>query len=668
MHISSDSARPGEVAREVRSDGGNASAGAARGYVHTVRPVGSLIGDRFVVKAHLGRGRSGERYEAIDRSLSDPDLSSERCVVLHFLNARVARQARVLQKLEASYQQPHLWAHRNLFSVLGFGSDHGEYFFVTEELEGGTLRTILDEVAPEVPSEEETFGVLAGIGDALKYAHAKGVVHGDIRPENVFVTKDLVVKVLDLLPATLPRTVPLFPEDNAAHGPAVPNPRDDVYGLACVAYELFAGKHPFNSNTALEALAAGLKPVPIPRLDARSWDALVRGLALRRDQRTPSVAAFLADLGVTGRERLRREGEASRGPATSSAAPVTAVPDDGTDWDLGDRTVATPRVSPRAARAPELIEPDVDHHYELFRIRRDTESGRARRKLPWLVALALGIGAAVYFDSAWLRARAPEWLAMGRDLADSVMAQGKRTMAPSVDGDPTVAPADVAPSSTGRLGSAVSSTGSAQTSAASSEPKDASAQSKDASASPKDASAQQKGAGAPAKAVTPPPKDASPPPQDTVANARDGASASAATAQPPTAAASPSQSTQVKQAPVAGQPAAVETFEPEKPVVVVSEAAPSAAITIRRRGGLDAATSFVWWTSDGTAVADEDYINFGARIERLAAGEQSRTIHIPIVNDSKREGRESFYVNVRASQDKRDEPPQRVEVVINDDD
>jgi serine/threonine protein kinase len=648
MQQSRDSAPGSDAVRDVHSNGGNAgAAGSARSQVHSVRPVGSLVGDRFVVKAHLGRGRSGERYEAVDRSLSDPDTASERLVVLHFLNGRDAQQTRVLQKLETSYHQPHSWAHRNIFSVLGFGSDHGEYFFVTEQLEGGTLRTILDEVAPEVPSEEETFGVLSGIGDALKYAHAKGVVHGDIRAENIFVTKDLVVKVLDLLPATLPRMVPLFPEDQAAHGPAVPDPRDDVYGLACVAYELFAGKHPFNSNTALEALAAGMKPVPIPRLDARSWDALVRALVLRREQRTPSIAAFLAALGVTGRERLRRDGEADGAPTARSAAAVTAVPNEDTEWDLSDRTVAPPRVSSRGMTAPSMSAPTVDHSYELFKIRRDDDQpGRARGRVPWLVALALVIGAAAYWNYGWLQERAPEWLSMGHELADRVVARREGTTSSSVDSEPAAAPADVAPPSSGpQLANPVPPRSASQRPSVAPN-----------SAAPNDAG--------------PPPKDASPPPKDTIPKAKDinpppnDASAQAA----PAPAAPSSPTTQVKQPAIAGQPAAVETFEPEKPVVVVSEAAPSAAVTIRRHGGLDASTSFVWWTSDGTAVADEDYINFGARIEKLAAGEEARTIYIPIVHDSKREGRESFYVNVRAGQGKRDDPAQRVEVVIEDDD
>jgi protein tyrosine kinase/Calx-beta domain-containing protein len=654
MQTNGDSARGSDTARDVRSDGGNAgAAGSARSSVHSVRPVGSLVGDRFVVKAHLGRGRSGERYEAVDRSLSDPDTASERLVVLHFLNGLVAQQTRVLQKLETSYHQPHSWAHRNIFSVLGFGSDHGEYYFVTEELEGGTLRTILDEVAPEVPSEEETFGVISGIGDALKYAHAKGVVHGDIRAENVFVTKDLVVKVLDLLPATLPRMVPLFPEDKAAHGPSVPDARDDVYGLACIAYELFAGKHPFNSNTALEALAAGMKPAAIPSLDARSWDALVRGLALRREQRTPSVAAFLAALGVTGRERLRRDDEADRGPAARTA---TAVPIDDTDWNLGDRTLATPsaRSAPRV-REPEMRAPNVDHYYDLFKIRRDDEPGRnALRWLPWAAVLALGVGAAVYWDVGAIRERAPELIAAGRGLANGITAQTP----PSAVGDPVGSPPDVAPAASRQPANAQPAAGST--------PQQAAVASNNAATAPKAESPPPRDAGPAPKDVGPGPKNAGQQPKDASPVAKDTpTSPKVVSAQPAAAAeAGPPQATQVEQASVAGKPVEPEAFEPEQAVVVIPDAAPSATVTIRRRGALDANTSVVWWTSDGTAVADRDYVNFGARIERFAAGEQARTIHIPIVHDPKRKGRESFYVNVRAGNSKREDPAQRIEVIL----
>lgn len=611
MQMDTEPARRVDAPTSAPSAGNTDAGAAARSHVHSVRPIGSIVGERFIVKAHLGRGRLDERYGAVDRSLSDPDVASERSVVLHFLNGRVAQQTRLLQKLETSYHHPHSWAHRNLIGILGFGSDRGEYFFVTEELEGGTLRTILDEVAPEVPPEEEALSVLAGIGDALKYAHAKGVIHGDIRPENVFVTRDLVVKLLDLLPATLPRTVPMFPEDNGAKGP-LPDPRDDVYGLACVAYELFSGKHPFNSNTALEAFAAGLRPAPILSLDPRAWSALVSGLALRRDQRTASVAAFLADLGVTGRERLRRASEADRGATATPAAVATSARDDDADWgDLSDKTLETVSVRRPSARAasvgaPDMSAPDDDRRYELFRARRYEQRPRsASRWLPWV--FAIGGAAAVYWNYAWLQQHGPEWLAMGRDVVGKAI-QGKQGSVPRVAREPAASPDAAPPAAIPQL-------------------------------------------------ANPAPVGSAPPPKD-------------ASAQPPVAPAPTSlPATQVERVAIAGEPAPAEIFEPEKSVVVVSEAAPSAAITIRRHGSLDSSTSFVWWTTDGTAIADEDYINLGARIEKLTAGEQTRTIYVPIVHDSKPEGRESFYVNVRPGQGgKRQDPAERVEVVIEDDD
>jgi len=615
-----------------------------------VRPIGSIVGERFIVKAHLGRGRLDERYSAVDRSLSDPDVASERTVVLHFLNGRVAQQTRLLQKLETSYHHPHSWAHRNLIGILGFGSDHGEYFFVTEELEGGTLRTILDEVAPEVPPEEEAFSVLGGIGDALKYAHAKGVIHGDIRPENVFVTRgDLVVKVLDLLPATLLRTVPMFPEDNGARGP-VPDPRDDVYGLACVAYELFSGKHPFNSNTALEAFAAGLRPAPILSLDPRAWSALVSGLALRRDQRTASVAAFLADLGVTGRERLRRASEADRSAMAPAPAAATPVRDDDADWgDLSDRTLGTASVgrpaawaaspSGPSANAPSLGAPHADHRYERFRARLYEHRPRAAsRWLPWV--FAIGAGIAAYWNYGWLQQHGAEWLATSRDVVGSAV-QGKQSSAPSAASEPTAQVNAAAPSA--RAAPPVASGPERANGAASS----------GAPLAPSD------GRPLPSKDSTQAPKDSS--------LTEPNLAPRGTSPQPPAATdASSSQATQVQRAAIAGEPVAAETFAPEGSVAVVSKAASSAAITIRRLGALDGSTSFVWWTSDGSAVATDDYIDLGAHIEKLAPGEQAKTIHVPIVHDSRRKGQKNFYVNVRSGQEKRLGPAQRIEVVIED--
>ena len=81
--------------------------------------------------------------------------------------------------------------------------------------------------------------------------------------------------------------------------------------------------------------------------------------------------------------------------------------------------------------------------------------------------------------------------------------------------------------------------------------------------------------------------------------------------------------------------------------MTVSEAEGSARIVIRRTGSLDTEAGVVWWTADRTALADEDYAVLGARIERFAAGEESKVVHVPLVVDSLAERRESFVVNLR---------------------
>ena len=243
---------------------------------------GVVIADRYVLKSHLGRGRYGEVYEAVDRSPSAPGQDGR--VALHLLDHRAARQMHLLQKLEAAYRDPRRWSHANLLKVLGFGSANGSYFVAVEWLDGRSLRVLLEARGSDLAlPEARALALLRGAGEALIYAHAKGAVHGDIRTAKIFITTDSV-KVLDLLPASSPRATPFFVEDAAPSGVTPPDERDDVYGLACVAYELFAGRHPFAGRSPLEASSAGLEPVRITRVSTKQWGAIERGLALRRPE------------------------------------------------------------------------------------------------------------------------------------------------------------------------------------------------------------------------------------------------------------------------------------------------------------------------------------------------------------------------------------------------
>jgi hypothetical protein len=111
-----------------------------------------------------------------------------------------------------------------------------------------------------------------------------------------------------------------------------------------------------------------------------------------------------------------------------------------------------------------------------------------------------------------------------------------------------------------------------------------------------------------------------------------------------------------------------ETFEFGQPVVTVSESSAGARVLVLRNGGTRGESSVVWWTTDGSAMPGSDYADLGTVVLRFARGEQNRTLQIPIVGDATPEGIETFYVNMRPSDAPADAEPQRVEIVIQDDD
>jgi hypothetical protein len=116
--------------------------------------------------------------------------------------------------------------------------------------------------------------------------------------------------------------------------------------------------------------------------------------------------------------------------------------------------------------------------------------------------------------------------------------------------------------------------------------------------------------------------------------------------------------------------AAAETFAFSATVVTVPEARASASVRIERRGGTSGESSIAWWTSDGSALASDDYADLGTLVEKFAAGEEHRLISIPIVGDAESEGRESFYVHLatREEGENLDQAAQQIEVFVIDDD
>lgn len=304
-------------------------------------PSDRLIGQRYLLRARLGRWRLGDVYEALDeRSWA---LGMERRVAILLLDERLVARRHFADEFERGAAALRAVSHSNVVGLLESGRDRNRYFFVVELLEGASLRFVLDDVTA-LPVDE-TVAIVRAVGDALQYLHAKAMVHGNLRPESVLVTYDYEVKLLDFAPSNWLLLALDEAEDAEPPAQAAPDIRDDVYGLACLTYELLAGKHPFNANTPPEALRAGLEPMAIDGLSPKQWQALAHGLALQRENRTPTVARFLGEFGVTGTERLRAT---VSGVEASRPAPALPAP-----WPVG--IVTTERFTPSRARSPATV-------------------------------------------------------------------------------------------------------------------------------------------------------------------------------------------------------------------------------------------------------------------------------------------------------------------------
>lgn len=282
-----------------------------------VNPLDRLVDGRYRLLAHRGSGRLGVIYEARDEQTSV--AGADRHVAVQLLDGNLIASRRFTGEFERGVNSLQGLAHPNLVGLLDAGRDDGRFFIVMELQDSASLRFVLDD-AGKLPLEETT-AVVRAVGDALRYLHAKSFVHGNVKAENVLVTFDYEVRLLDVVPPEWPA---------ALNGE--PDQRDDVYGLACLTYEMLSGRHPYNANTPEEALRAGLEPAPVAGLAASQWQALAAALELRPERRTPTIVRFLEDLGVTGDEKLRAivaggaAAEAAPAPIVSPARVETSAP------------------------------------------------------------------------------------------------------------------------------------------------------------------------------------------------------------------------------------------------------------------------------------------------------------------------------------------------------
>jgi len=278
-----------------------------------VPQIGAVIRGRFRLVEELGRGGMGIVFKAVDL-LRVEAQDRQPYVAIKLLNADFKAHPHAFTALQREAKRANTLLHPNVIHVYDFDRD-GEWVYLTMEyLQGRPLDDLMQSEFRGGLPLERAWPVIRAVGSALQYGHGRGIIHCDLKPSNVFLCDDGVVKVLDFGVA---RRVPVADHDTLStlFDPRVrigavtsafaslellsgmpADPRDDVYSLSCLTYELICGMHPFQLYDARHALESGITPQRLSSLSRTQWRTLQQGLALHRDQRCASIARLLHGL------------------------------------------------------------------------------------------------------------------------------------------------------------------------------------------------------------------------------------------------------------------------------------------------------------------------------------------------------------------------------------
>ncbi len=234
-------------------------------------------------------------------------MINNKPIGLWMLPAHVGTSRSGLAALQRDFARLRTLEHPHIARLLELGCNGQQYYVTGERLDGESLRDVLTHLLPERLDVGEADDVVRAIGSALIYAHEHGVVHGDVRAENVLVTMDRRFILTNFLARRVAK---------AAARP--PRPGDDLAGLARLAAELYTG------STSPQALrAAAHSGVPAVRLNA------IRAVLETPSRRSTGITEFLAaaGLGFSGARAIRYSPAASARswPLWRFALPVAAV-------------------------------------------------------------------------------------------------------------------------------------------------------------------------------------------------------------------------------------------------------------------------------------------------------------------------------------------------------
>lgn len=297
----------------------------------------------YEIRGVLGRGGMGVVYLAHDITLN-------RKVAIKVLPPGVLQGAAALERFRREARIAASLRHRHITSVFGLKETTQLVFFVMEYVEGRGLDAILRDQG-QLPIDVVE-AIIADLASALSYAHRREIVHRDLKPANIIVDVEGMTMVTDFGIAKVSSAPGLTTTGAAVGSPKYMAPeqwsgkttnRADQYSLGCVAYEMLAGRPPFDGQTIYELMKQQMFDAPEPvgglRLDcpARLADGVMRMLRKDPDQRWPSLDAALTGMGLHTvpedapvRQTLTQLAESGHDAHVFPKTPVSPIPLSGT--------------------------------------------------------------------------------------------------------------------------------------------------------------------------------------------------------------------------------------------------------------------------------------------------------------------------------------------------
>jgi len=265
--------------------------------------IGRLLGNRYKILELIGEGGMALVYKAECTLL-------QRVVAIKILRAQFSADGEFVERFRREAQAAASLSHPNVVNIFDVGQDGDIHYIVMEYIAGRNLKELINEEAP-FPLNQ-ALRITLQISDALRHAHEHNIVHRDIKPHNILMTEEGMVKVTDFGIAravtasgytqtgVVMGSVQYFSPEQAKGIPV--GPQSDLYSLGCILYEMLTGEVPFTGESPIAIALKHLQEEPplLGQLAAtypkRVVDLLKRALAKDLEKRYPSALVLSKDL------------------------------------------------------------------------------------------------------------------------------------------------------------------------------------------------------------------------------------------------------------------------------------------------------------------------------------------------------------------------------------